>query len=241
MVLHVREGYEARAVFVEAMLGRLGIDFSYVLEGDIPDLDEATVSRSFSGAMRRVSGETSCAMKHLLAYRRLLDSGLPGALILEDDIALKRKFPAFFAKCMGEAKARGIGEMLLSFEDTSMQFVRGSQRCKGMRVYAAQRDRYAGCYYITAGVASLILDYVDAHGCHLPIDRFHTFLIKEAGLPYYWTHPTVATQGSKNGKFGSSISMRDARRQLYMHLSYPLKKAYKKLLYRLRNYSANRQ
>lgn len=233
-VPHVRHGFEDRAATLEAMLSRLGISFSYILDGDKSDLDDATLDRCFAGEMHEVSSAASCAMKHLLAYRRILDEGLDGALILEDDIVLKRGFPEFFNVCMAECRERGIKDMLISFEDTSMQFVPGSCRHKGMHVYAAKRDRYAGCYYISAGCARLVIDYVERHKCHLPIDRFHTFLMSEAGLPYYWTHPTMATQGSKNGRFGSSISVRDRRRQRYMYLSHALKLLYKKLLYKLR-------
>lgn len=233
-VLHVRKGYEDRAAFMESSLGKLGIRFDYLLEGDKDDLNDEILDRWFAGELHGVTSATSCALKHLLAYRRILDEGLDGALILEDDISLSRKFTALFSACMAEKEARGIGDMVLSFEDTSLLYVAGSIRKKGQHIYPAVRDRYTGCYYITAGCARMILDYVEAHKCHLPIDRYHTFLIDAIGLPYYWSHPTEATQGSKNGQFGSSISVRDFNRRAYLGITRPLKVAYKKLLYRFR-------
>lgn len=233
-VLHVRKGYEERALFMESMLKRLGISFSFQLEGDMEDIDDRILQRYFKGEMLRVSPETSCALKHIIAYRKILDYGLDGALILEDDIELSADFPAEFSKFLREKEERGIGEILLSMEDTSLQYVKGSRREKGRHLYPAKRDRYAGCYYISAGCARMILDYIEQNKCHLPIDRFHSFLIDAVGLPYYWSHPTLATQGSKNGRFGSSISIRDFHRRLYLKIFTPLKKIYKRFIYSLR-------
>lgn len=233
-VLHVREGYEERGVHMDNMLGRMGIAFDYILDGDKSDLDHATLNRYFRGDMCEISNATSCALKHLLAYKRIIECGLDGALILEDDISLRPDFAAFVESSLEECRRRGIKECLISFEDTSMQFVPGSQRRKWMKIYKAQRDRFAGCYYISAGCARQILDYVASYKCHLPIDLFHTHLIEAIDFPYYWSHPTVATQGSKDGRFGSSISARDHNRRKYLRISHPLKLLYKRLLYRLK-------
>lgn len=236
LVLHVRKGYEARERFMRRQLEDMGIEFSFFTEGDMEDLTPEILDRYFTGEMHCVSPVTSCALKHLKAYEHLVEnpSLYPGVLILEDDIILGRKFPQFYNKCLQEASKEGYSPMLVSFEDTSLQYVRGSERRRGRHLYRASRDRYAGCYFISTKVARQILEYVAKHKCHLPIDRFHTYLIEHNNLPYYWSHPTKATQGSKNGRFASSLSLRDKSRIAYLRWSYPIKRAYKKLFYLFR-------
>ena len=57
---------------------------------------------------------------------------------------------------------------------------------------------------------------------------------KQIGLNYYWCHPTIATQGTHNGLFASSICEQSANKQHYRSLTWKAKLAYKKFLYLLR-------
>ena len=50
-VIHVRHGAEDRAAFIERQLGRLGIEFEYVLDGDRDQLTPAVMARWFRGTM----------------------------------------------------------------------------------------------------------------------------------------------------------------------------------------------
>ncbi|MCM1312518.1 MAG: hypothetical protein NC206_11785 [Bacteroides sp.] len=73
-------------------------------------------------------------------------------------------------------------------------------------LYPGDRDRMAGCYYINAAAARLICEnYGKDENSTLAIDLFHNKLLKDGRLQYLWCQPTVATQGSHTGKFGSAI------------------------------------
>lgn len=231
LVLHVKKGYEDRGRHMEQMLGEWGFPFTYILDGDIPDLTEETVKRLFSGRdMGRIGAQASCAMKHLLAYRYIIERNLKGALILEDDMLLYKNFEKVFSECMRELEERNLENAILSFEDSSLRFVPRSERKKGQHLYAHDRDRYAGAYYCTRSAAQLIVDYVEEHTCHLPVDLFHTSLISSAGLNYYWCHPCIATQGSQTGLFASSTSERDKKKQKHKRRTWRLRLAYKKFI-----------
>lgn len=233
-VLHVRKGYEARARHMERMLSDACIPFEYILRGDMEDLDEAVLSKYFSGGLRRAGSETSCAMKHILAYREILERGLPGALVLEDDIVLYPRFASVFNRAMREARERGLDNMLLSFEESSLKYVARSRRRKDRVIYEAERDRFAGCYFITAKAACVILDNIGSGGCDRPIDLYHTSLTAAGKLAYFWSHPCVASQGSHTGLFCSSIQRMPFLKRLRLRLTWQLKRGYKRLLYNLR-------
>lgn len=234
LVLHVREGYENRAIHITKMLGKRRIPFKFILDGDIADITQEILEKYFVGQMYDVSAQTSCALKHIYAYEYILENNLNGALILEDDIMLYPRFEKVFDKCMHERKRRNISECLISFEDSSLKFVKGSMRRKGQYLYFGERDRFTGCYYISASCARHILDYIKSSKCDYPIDLFHTQLMSRIKLPYYWSHPTLATQGTSCGNYASSISKSSLCLRLYRKITWYIKRLYKMFLYKLR-------
>ena len=232
LVLHVKEGYEDRRIHMERMLKAHGISFEYILDGDMCDITEEILDRYFtSETMHQVSPHTSCALKHLYACEYIVKNNLKGALVLEDDMELYANFDTVFGKCLEEIDRRQLQAPLVAFDDSNLRFVPRSQRRKGIFLYPAQRDRYTGCLYYSYGVAKQILDYVAEHKCDLFIDGFHTALIGRIGLHYYWSHPTIASQGTHNGLFASSINADYARKQGYRARAWYFKLLYKKLLY----------
>lgn len=234
IVLHVKTGYEERKQHICRMLGTRNIDFEFLLDGDMTDLTPEILDRYFTGEMKQVAPAVSCTMKHLLACELIVSRQLSGALILEDDMLLYKNFDRVFDECMNEMTRYGIDDALISFEDSALRFVPGSQRQRGRHLYLASKDRFAGCYYLTFRTAKKIMDYVNSNKCDLPVDLFHKALIVRAGLPYYWCHPCIATQGTHNGIFPSSICAESAKKQHYRAWTWQLKLAYKKLLYLLR-------
>jgi len=234
LVLHVKHGYEDRERHIRKMMAEYAIDFEFILGGDKDQLTEDVLDRYFTGDMKTVSAATSCAMKHLLACQYVVDYSLPGALVLEDDMVLYPNFKPVFARCMQEISDCHLSSPLISFEDSALKFVPGSQRQPGRYLYPADSDRFTGCLYYSNGSAKQILDYVGRCKCDLPIDLLHKALISRIGLNYYWCHPTIATQGTHNGLFASSICEQSAKKQHYRSLTWKAKLAYKKFLYLLR-------
>ena len=227
LVLHVKVGYEQRESHIRRMMKAHQLSYRFILGGDIPDLTAETLRRYFTGErMASASAPASCAMKHFLAYEYILAHHLKGALILEDDAVLYKPFDRVFRACLKEIEMRGLKNALVSFEDSSLHLVPRSERKKGQYLYKHDRDRFTGAYYCTYDAAERIMQYVEAHRCHLPIDRFHTALIRRAGLNYYWCHPCIATQGTHSGRFCSSISTKSARRQRYRRITWPVKLAW---------------
>ena len=234
IVLHVEHGYDDRERHIERMLGRMGLKWEWMLDGDIPKLRKEDEERWFALSFRETHtlAEMSCTMKHLLACRRILDAGMPGALILEDDIVLSKRFPRIFGASLEEARREGRDGGIISYEDTRLQFVPRSQRERGRYLYEGKNDRMAGCMYISAEGARKVLEGAEKHKVDRPIDNFHNLLRSRGELPYYWCHPTVATQGSFTGLFPSSLTKRYP--QWLTPLVWGFKINYKKLLYNLR-------
>ena len=228
-VLHVGAD-TARAGHIDSMMIRLGLPFEYILDGDKSDLTADVLTEYFGGPMARVSGATSCAYKHLLACRAIIDRGLPGALILEDDAILFKNFPDLLESAMSELSAKDSRRAaIISFEDTRLRFVPRSQRRRGQVLYPGDRDRFAGIYYINAAGAHMLLERSCGEKMSMPVDLFHRCMLERGLLDYWWTHPCGGTQGSHNGAFASGISSDRAAAVVWR-----LRRAYRKLLYWLR-------
>lgn len=228
IVLHVRNGYEARAAHIDSMLARLGLNYEYMLDGDISDLSPELIRRWFApgSVMSAPSAVTSCTMKHLYACMSIIDRGLPGAVVLEDDIALRDDFRNVVEESLAELPE---GPAIISYEDTRLRFVPYSMRRPGKVLYPGDRDRFAGAYYINAAGARAILDAAAGGHIDRPIDLYHRMLLDKGKLRYWWTHPCVATQGSFNGLFASTLSPDRGKAVIWK-----VKRLYRKALYRLR-------
>jgi len=231
-VLHVREDYEDRAAHIDAMMKRLGLQFEYILDGDMSDLSPKILDRWFAGQMKCVQGATSCACKHLIACQQIVSRELSGALVLEDDIVLTPRYEEVAKHTLAELPA-GV-PAIISYEETRLRYVPRSKRRKGQYLYTGDRDRFAGAIYINAAGARVILEEAEKDGLDCPIDIFHRRLLDQGKLKYYWSHPCTAVQGSFNGLFHTGFDARRNTNSSAKAMIWKVKRLYRKLLYFLR-------
>lgn len=91
-----------RRASIEGQLQALGLPYTMVDAVDgrngLPPVCELIIDRAgtLPRMRRRMSdAEYACALSHLMVYRSLVDRGLPGAIILEDDAQLAPGFSDF--------------------------------------------------------------------------------------------------------------------------------------------------
>ncbi len=77
--------------FIDAVDGRNGLAPEWEGQIDRP----GTLAKDGYGMS---DGEYGCALSHLVVYRKILDEGLPGAVVLEDDALLTPQFTEFYRK-----------------------------------------------------------------------------------------------------------------------------------------------
>lgn len=86
-----------RWAHISSEAARAGLDFERVKAVAGLDVPDHLRSRFFSGDARTpasllLPGEVGCYASHLLAYERILESGVDWALVLEDDVRLSDDF-----------------------------------------------------------------------------------------------------------------------------------------------------
>lgn len=232
LVIHAAKLKE-RGEHMDRMLRGIGMEYEFIREADLDDLSKELLCKYFTQGEKMAASPLprySCATKHFLAYKKIVDEGMDGALILEDDIVLHDDFLDYFDKSINEFYERYAERpAMISYEDSSLQFVPRSQRKKGQLLYYGKKDRMAGAYYMSRRCAEAILSDLSAHKCHTTdADTYHYHLLKQGVIDYLWCQPALATQGSFTGAFRSSLSSKKDR---MIEFRWWFKKNYKRLLY----------
>lgn len=233
LVAHVKHGAEERRESIERQLGSLGIPFEFMLDGDIADIGPERLARWFDPGFA-VGPMLSCTCKHLLMYERIVDGGWRGALILEDDIFLASNFADVFNASLDEVRERGSAAdgAWISFENSTLRMPRHSELRPGKFLYRRMLTRCTGAYYIGVEAARALLHAAST----LKVDKVIDIWVNDMAerfpdrLQIYWCHPTVAEQGSMNGRFHSMDARRAAT--LWRKVKWNADKWYKTVRYR---------
>ncbi len=235
LVIHAAKLKE-RGEHIDRMLKGIGMDYEFVKEADLDVLSREMLCHYFVRGNEMADAPLprySCATKHFLACEYIVSQGIEGALVLEDDIVLHNDFMRYFPRSIDEFRERFKGRpAMISYEDSSLQFVPRSQRKKGQLLYPADNGRMAGAYYMSLECAQTILKDLGTNKCPTTdADTYHYHLLQKGIIEYLWCQPALATQGSFTGQFRSSLSKKKDR---MIELRWWFKKNYKRLLYWLR-------
>lgn len=234
LVIHAAKLKE-RGENIDRMLRGIGMDYEFISEGDADQLTDELIDKYLADGpedLHKKSPRASCTIKHFLAYEKIVAEGMEGALVLEDDIVLHDNFMPRFEKSIEEYREHYKGRnVLISYEDSSLQFVPRSKREKDRMLYPGKKDRMAGAYFVSLHAAKTILDCLKQQPTAIPVDCYHYELLKKGVIDYLWCQPALATQGSFTGQFRSSLSK---KKDTMIVVRWWFKKNYKKLLYWLR-------
>jgi len=227
-IIHVSHASDRRR-HIDKQLKNKITDVHFVLEGDKEKLSDQMISKYFTGGMASISGGTSCALKHILAYEDIKQHHIDYAIILEDDIFLDDHFREAINDILTEIKRDKISNFIISLEDSSLRYVKGSERKKGKFLYRESYGRMAGAYLIDNRAANSLIDKLNQDKCGVPIDFFHNYCADHKIVDIYWIHPTIATQGTLNGSMNSLIDPTPG--SFFKRLSFKMHKRYKQLLW----------
>lgn len=161
LVISLEIAVERRAE-ITAQMRAAGLSFSFVDAVDgrksLPPEWEPMIDRQ--GALRHYGygmsdGEFACALSHQLAYARILDQGLPGAVVLEDDAILTPEFAAFY----WQGKYREADFIQLFCFAARLWRGRGRRILPGVRLFRLAENPFGNVgYSLSHRAASLLRD-----------------------------------------------------------------------------------
>lgn len=233
-VIHVK-GNEERAKQINLELKRKNLEAEFILEGNKDEMPEVLLHQYFTPEMQKPEAKTSCALKHLLAYDKMVKNKIDLALIVEDDISFYSNFSTVFPKSIVEIEDNKLTNILVSYEDSTLRYVKNSKLKKGQLLYPQTRGRTTGIYLIDINAATSILENAQKNKISLPIDWYHNKCAEKGIITIYWCQPTIACQGSFNGKLGSLIDKHAVWRSgIFRWISFSIQRVYKRALFKFR-------
>ena len=230
-VVHVKSAYE-REEYIRAELPNEGLDVEFVLEGDIPDLDIESLSEYFEGEMLDLKPIVSCTYKHFKIAERMVRDNVELALVLEDDMIFYTGWMNKLDEIIREAQSRKLSRFLISLEDSSLKYPKGSERSRDKLLYRKDFGRNTGAYLIDLEFARATSEYLKHAKCSSPIGLHQNSMCQSGVFEFYWAHPPITVQGTATGLFATTVSKN--RAGVLARINWFLQRTYKQILYRLR-------
>ena len=150
--------------------------------------------------------QISLILKHLHIYKKIPEDG---ALILEDDVLLRKDFVKTLNSYMEQIS--GIDYDMIFLGDGCNLHIQKNKLIPGKNMYEKSvyptlwaRDGAIRCtdsYIISKKCADKI--HPDIEMC-LPIDWWLSEVCRRNKFKVFWAEPTIVTQGSQNGIFEST-------------------------------------
>lgn len=230
-VVHAPVGYEEHGRRVSTLLAKNQIDFEFVNEGDLTDIN-GSIEKYFCDDIRDQlsKGAMLCTLSHILCYQKMVDNNNKYALILEDDPHFLKNFKWRLDKVMDEVSSLNSG-FIISLENSTLQFPPYRETNRGKFLYPAQAGRCAGAYIIDMQGAKDILHSLKKDKCDQVIDWWHNKLIRNKVIRMYWAHPPLVEQCSLNGMMNATISSRTSGYK--RRIAWIAQKIYKTYILRL--------
>ncbi|HOY11752.1 MAG TPA: glycosyltransferase family 25 protein [Saprospiraceae bacterium] len=236
-IIHAINGYEAHEARIRSLFPRFGLSFKFITQGDPSLFSESILEKYFVSDIKEVlsPGVLSCTLNHILAYEELVKSGLPMALIFENDPYFLSNFEYNLQKVLKEAITLPPG-FIISLENSTLRFPSYWQKRKEKYLYLADNGRMAGAYLIDLKAAQNALNDLRQNKCKQVIDWWHNELINRGVVKMYWAHPPLTEQGSHNGLLHAGISSKKSG--IIRQLKWKIQKVFKYYLGRLINQAA---
>jgi glycosyl transferase, family 25 len=227
-VLHVKKGYEERRIHIENQMKLHDINFEYILDGDISDLNEVIFNNYFASNLHNYNHTPSITYKHILAYKKAVINNYKSILIFEDDAILDKNFNNIFNKSVLEFRLLKNSDhpTIISYENSELKYFSNKNLIKGKLLYPNTFSRCAAAYLVNQAAAKLFIEDAETNKVNAIIDWWHNQLIEKKQLKMLWCFPTIVEQGSHNGMFNSALDSK--KRGIYFAIKFKIEKFYKK-------------
>lgn len=218
---------------ISSQLNNLGLsNYEFIHNYDVSDISQQINKKFFTAMCSMTERQKSCALKHIAAHEIVKTRQLRRCLILEDDVILATDFMITLNRALQEVDELRNPKVLFIGEGGNF-YTQSSRLKKGQYFYLNKKGRFGDSYIIDAEVASLRLDWIYSNKLEVPCDNTFDQIDPKLGISIYWLEPSVVSQGSKNGRYPSTLVKSPAR--LTQFLKYRWEKFRRKYFYRLFN------
>lgn len=194
-----------RAPAVQEQLERVRLPYEWVLDFEPAEIPDSVDREFFAPGSRLTQGQKSCALKHIVAMQRIVERRQDLAFIVEDDVQFSSNFELHIYRIMRELAAWPRPRILHLGSATNF-YTPASELAEGRHIYRGDRVRNMEFYALGWIEARSRLDWIARHRLAEPIDIAFNTADPEMGIPFLWSEPPLAEQGSLNGTYRSSLT-----------------------------------
>ena len=201
---------------IRAQLFKLGLQFEFVMDYDPDDLTKPSWASWDSELSAR---SASNVMKHMEAQRRLLGSGRPVGLVLEDDAILFESFSSTLELILKETKTIPSGWLIfLGGADNRIPADIAASNSQGIIEHPITT---AEAYLIDSIGCQRRFEWLATNTLDRQADHQLKIIDESTGIKQFWVHFPVVSQGSITGAFATTLDASRARRSLaYLRFRY---------------------
>lgn len=212
-----------REEHIRRELDRAGIAFEWITDFDVAEITAEIDAAYFAADADLTLPQKSCSLKHIVALHRIVERGHDVALVFEDDAILVPDFLEQFDRVLGEVGRCWPRPHILHLGAATNFYTPAADLRPDQAVYAGDRVRNTEAYALGAIEAQARLNWIWRHRMAEPIDITFNASDPAIGIPFLWTEPPLAEQGSLNGRFKSSLD-RKGRGRWRLRLQFAVQK-----------------
>ena len=198
--------FDVRIAHIQKEMRKYNIDFEFVFDYDIPDLDSQVLADMF-GASALTMAQKSLVLKHIQAWKDAEVHGLQRVLIFEDDVILHNDFVhQFEVICSAVNKLPPDFLVFLGGADAKVpdSYLMSKETLVALPIATAEG------YMTDISAIKRRLAWLKVNKIVYPADHLICSIDKLHHAPNYWSRQPIVEQGSVTGIFDSAL---DSHRQ----------------------------
>jgi len=220
--------FEDRINHVKKQMALHQIEYQFVFDFDIPDLNASLLIDTFETEKVLDKPQQSLVLKHIQAWRLCVEHQFQNILVFEDDVILGDNFVPKLNQAIKAIEQKQNAYLLfLGGADTKVSdaFLLSNESIVEQPIATAE------AYLTNHAACEKRMQWLSSHKVNLPADFLLRKMDPESGIVQYWLKEHIAEQGSVTGIFESSLDKQRRKHSLlFNYLRYEWQKINRKKL-----------
>ncbi len=220
--------FEDRINHVKKQMALHQIEYQFVFDFDIPDLNSSLLIDTFETEKVLDKPQQSLVLKHIQAWRLCVEHQFQNILVFEDDVILSDNFVPKLNQAIKAIEQKQNAYLLfLGGADTKVSdaFLLSNESIVEQPIATAE------AYLTNHAACEKRMQWLSSHKVNLPADFLLRKMDPESGIVQYWHKEHIAEQGSVTGIFESSLDKQRRKHSLlFNYLRYEWQRINRKKL-----------
>lgn len=207
--------FNERIAHIQNEFNQANIEFRFVFEYDIPEIDKSILEKYFIPDSHVTMGAKSLVLKNIFIWQACVQHNLKRVLVIEDDAVLVKDFKAKLSTVLDELKNINPGYYI--FLGGAQSKIPTDFHLGENAIVPLKGDTTEG-YIIDFEACCKLLKWLEINKISLPVDALLNTVSPQIGIQQYWTKTVLVEQGSLWGLFESSLDGKRRKRTKFENM-----------------------